>query len=203
MPRVTVPLVLDPNGPLPPTVYWRRRAVALGSVVVAVALLAWGALALTGGERRPQAPPAAPPGPPVAVAADAAPQDCPDQALRVAAEVARPSSRAGDRIGLSIVVTNAGDRPCVRDTGRTLRELTVSTAAGKHVWSSNDCYAESTNEKPLLQPGQSVRNDVTWFGRTSAPGCAEPPQPVPPGDYQVTARLADLASAPTPFRLTP
>jgi hypothetical protein len=33
--------MIDPNGPLPPSVYWRRRAVAAVALVFAVALLAW------------------------------------------------------------------------------------------------------------------------------------------------------------------
>jgi hypothetical protein len=191
--------VLDPTGPLPPAVYWRRRAVAIGAVAIAAVLLGWGAFALVGGGQ-PQAVPAPPPGPPVAVAADAAPPQCADQALRVAAEVSRPEFRVGERVGLSIVVTNAGDRACLRDTNRMLRELAIATSAGKHVWSSNDCYSESTNEQPLLQPGQSVRNDVMWSGRTSAPKCDG--EPAPAGDYQVVARIASLSSIPTPFRLT-
>lgn len=33
--------MIEPNGPLPPAVYWRRRAVAGGASVLAVVLLAW------------------------------------------------------------------------------------------------------------------------------------------------------------------
>lgn len=182
--------------------YWRRRVLAIGAVVLAAVLLGWGAVAMVGGAAQPRgAPPPRPPGPPVAVAADAPPPQCADPAMRVVAEVARPEFRVGERIDLSIVVTNAGDRACVRDTNRMLRELTVSTPAGKHVWSSNDCYSESTNEQPLLQPGQSVRNDVQWSGQTSTPDCGADQGRVPAGEYQVVARVAALKSSPTSFRL--
>ncbi|MEV0082056.1 hypothetical protein [Saccharopolyspora sp. NPDC050642] len=194
--------MLDPTGPLPPTVYWRRRAVAIGAVVLVVALLGWGAIALLGGASGPQAVPAPPPGPPVAVAADAPPQPCADESMRVVAEVARPEFKVGERVGMSVVVTNASDRACVRDINRLLRELTVSTPGGKHVWSSNDCYSESTNEQPLLQPGQSVRNDIQWSGQTSTSDCEDGQAKAQAGDYQVVARLAALNSSPTPFRLT-
>ena len=33
--------MIEPNGPLPRSVYWRRRAVAAGGSVLAVVLLAW------------------------------------------------------------------------------------------------------------------------------------------------------------------
>jgi hypothetical protein len=33
--------MIDPNGPLPPSVYWRRRAIAAVVLVFAVVLLAW------------------------------------------------------------------------------------------------------------------------------------------------------------------
>jgi hypothetical protein len=33
--------MIEPNGPLPASVYWRRRAVAAGSSVLAVVVLAW------------------------------------------------------------------------------------------------------------------------------------------------------------------
>ncbi|WP_093156517.1 hypothetical protein [Saccharopolyspora antimicrobica] len=193
--------MLDPNGPLPPAVYWRRRVVAIAAVLLAVALVAWGAVVLASGST-PQ-PQAAPPAPPVAIAADEPPPQCPDEAVRVVAEVARPEFRAGDKVPMSIVITNAGDRPCVRDTNRMLRELTVTSQAGKHVWSSNDCYAESTNERPLLQPGQSVRNDVEWSGLTSTPDCGPEQTKATEGLYRLVARLASLNSAPVEFRLTP
>ncbi|MGP4019515.1 hypothetical protein [Saccharopolyspora sp. 5N708] len=193
--------MIDPTGPLPPAVYWRRRVVALGAVLLAMVLLGWGVVALASGVLKPHGAQGPPPGPPVAVAADAAPTPCADQAMRVVAEVTHPEYRVGDRVGMSIVVTNAGDRACLRDTNRMLRELIVTTPGGKHVWSSNDCYSESTNERPLLQPGQSVRNDVMWSGQMSTPECSDQGR-APAGDYQVVARNAALNSAPTPFRLT-
>ena len=42
-------LDLEPQGPLPPQVYWRRRGLALGIVALAIALIAGIAFALFGG----------------------------------------------------------------------------------------------------------------------------------------------------------
>ncbi len=42
--------VLEPTGPLPPEIYWRRRLLAIGVSVVVLALVVWLVLALTGGD---------------------------------------------------------------------------------------------------------------------------------------------------------
>ncbi|WP_093415553.1 hypothetical protein [Saccharopolyspora flava] len=197
--------MIDPNGPLPPAVYWRRRIVAITVSLLVVGLLGWGVIALATGSDEPaaQQPPAGPPGEPVAVAAASTPQACPDEAVRVTTEVAQPAFRVGERIGLALVVTNTGPQPCVRDLNRMLREIEVTTPAGRHVWSSNDCYSESTNEQPVLEPGKPVRNDVLWTGLTSAPGCAAPQNRVPAGDYRAVSRLTSITGEPVPFRVVP
>lgn len=57
--------MLEPVGPLPEVVYWRRRAAALGALVVVTMLALWGLTALGGGdaegEPRPAAAQQAPP----------------------------------------------------------------------------------------------------------------------------------------------
>ncbi|MGU3432866.1 hypothetical protein ACNHUS_07585 [Actinomycetes bacterium M1A6_2h] len=39
--------MLEPNGPLPPEIYWRRRALAIGVAVVALVLVVWLIVSLT------------------------------------------------------------------------------------------------------------------------------------------------------------
>ncbi|MEZ7240135.1 hypothetical protein QYS60_20490 [Rhodococcus sp. GXMU-t2271] len=46
--------MLEPNGPLPPEIYWRRRALAVGVGVVVLALVVWLVLSLTGGGDDPE-----------------------------------------------------------------------------------------------------------------------------------------------------
>lgn len=41
--------MLEPNGPLPPEIYWRRRAIAIGAIAVALLLVLWVAVALIRG----------------------------------------------------------------------------------------------------------------------------------------------------------
>lgn len=51
--------MLEPNGPLPPEIYRRRRILAISVVVVVLALVVWLVIALTGGGDDPQPEPAA------------------------------------------------------------------------------------------------------------------------------------------------
>ncbi|GAA5098063.1 hypothetical protein [Nocardia iowensis] len=45
--------MLEPNGPLPPEIYWRRRALAFGALVVALALVVWLVLTVSRGGDSP------------------------------------------------------------------------------------------------------------------------------------------------------
>jgi len=56
---VTVGSVLQPNGPLPAAVYWRRRAVALAGLLAALLLLIWLVAAAVGGGPEQAVQPAA------------------------------------------------------------------------------------------------------------------------------------------------
>ncbi|PTR29050.1 hypothetical protein C8K36_103422 [Rhodococcus sp. OK519] len=51
--------MLEPNGPLPPEIYWRRRALAIGSAVVALVLIVWIVLSIGGGDDEPESAAAA------------------------------------------------------------------------------------------------------------------------------------------------
>jgi len=51
--------VLEPTGPLPPEIYWRRRVLALGVAVVVLALVIWLVVSLTGGDEAEPEPTAA------------------------------------------------------------------------------------------------------------------------------------------------
>ncbi|WP_278260517.1 hypothetical protein [Nocardia sp. AG03] len=52
--------MLEPNGPLPPEIYWRRRALAIGIVAVALVLVIWLAVMVTrGGDSSGEKPVAA------------------------------------------------------------------------------------------------------------------------------------------------
>ncbi|WP_016698473.1 hypothetical protein [Actinoalloteichus spitiensis] len=248
--------MIHPTGPLPPTVYWRRRLVALGGAVLVVVLALWAVAAASGGEDTDRAasherdpakaagdvprpgtagpttaastspPPSrstdpgderegdasgtARPGTGTsAIAASSSPPPgpppvCPDEAISVRAESSGPEHRVGQRPVLGLLVANEGTVPCARDVNRELRELTVTTADQRTVlWSSNHCYSANQPEVPVLDPGEELRFEITWAGRTSEPGCPPDRHQVPAGDYLLVPRLGELVGDPVPFRLLP
>lgn len=284
----------EPVGPLPASVYWRRRWLAVASTVVAVLLVIWSMAALLGGGSRepditatrtaetavlnapqqappspapvstgptaptgstamappsqstssPSAPPPSAPSqpgaegspspvPPVASVEgtpattseelrpdetprksvpaatpvpvpSTGPVPCTNAMLTVGSEIDRPQYKVGEKPVLRLVITNTSSQPCVRDLDSARQEIVVwnSNQTAK-VWSSNDCVNASSTDLRTLVPGQPVAFAVTWAGRTSTPGCAQPRTVVPAGSYRVLTRLDDIISKPTLFTLTP
>ncbi|WP_214367747.1 hypothetical protein [Pseudonocardia sp. H11422] len=147
----------------------------------------------------PRPPVAVPPSVPLP---STGPVPCTNDMLTVGAEIDRPDHKVGERPVLRLVVTNVSEQPCVRDLDGARQEIVVWSGDGvDRLWSSNDCVNPSTIDLRTLVPGQPVAFAVSWFGRTSTPGCAEPRTPVPAGAYRVMTRVDDLISAPTPFLL--
>lgn len=297
--------MLQPVGPLPPSVYWRRRGVAAAAAVLAIALLVWAlaaALSADGGADAsaaapPPSPAAAPPspvaslgalpaptgpglaagppgpaltpsgaasllgpaglpgtrpqtgtgplpgtaalpgadsvsgagrpggigpgivspGPPPGPApgptpgpiptssppAAPAPPRCADGDLRVVARTDKPRYPVGDHPLFSLVITNTGSAPCVRDLDAARQAMAVVRKPGDGLWGSNDCSPVHTSDVRTLAPGQDAVFTVRWGGRTSEPGCSGDRSVVPPGDYQLLTRLDGTISAPARFTLTP
>lgn len=301
--------MLEPVGPLPTSVYWRRRCLALGSVVLVLVLLVWGIAALVGGEEpgaapdtvaaprpasfvgpdgtplagggqpdtpaggqpdtpaggqpgapaggQPGAPaalvappggtgsllggrdrravpaptpaaptPAAPtsPGPAPSAASPAAPRPaapkpaapnpaapaaraaappgpCAESAVRVVARSDKPRYAPGEKPMLSLVVTNVGAVPCVRDLDAARQAVAVVRKPGDGLWSSNDCAPGRTDDVRTLAPRQEAVFSVRWSTMTSAPGCGGSRATVPAGAYQLLARLDTIVSDPVPFIL--
>ncbi len=159
-------LDLEPHGPLPPQVYWRRRGLALGIVALAVALVAGVAFAIFGGadsakttaksetvqtpqpeNKTPVVPPAeASPAPtPTETAAVAPPpvlqagDDCPDSSLAVKGISNAPQYVIGDQPKFTMVVTNIGLVACKRDVGAAVLAAYVYTLDNNRLWSNLDC----------------------------------------------------------------
>ena len=235
--------MIEPTGPLDPSVYWRRRVIALAGSVLAVVLLAviisgWlggGSQAdpqgvankqnvvTTSAKRLTSSPPtsgtitpagassssSASPAPPTTTTTTGPPPPppppgpCPDASITVEARIAQPSYRVGQAPLLTLVVTNSGKVACNREVTRQLRELIVLTAdGGTRLWSSSDCYYKQDPDTRLLQPGEQATFSIAWAGRTSSPNCAPSGALLPAGDYTVVGKLGNLASRPTPFKLT-
>lgn len=221
--------MLEPNGPLPPEIYWRRRVFAIGVLLVALVLVIWLVVAVSRGGDSPgdtqaaatsstetnkpagQASTKKEPatesstqsgsGTPSSGAPVAAGQ-CSDQSLAVKVTVAQPTYRVGEQPVFGIVITNISADPCTRDMGSGLQQVSVHTLDGqRRLWASTDCYPDGEPDVRTLQPGEQAAFTVTWTGATSQPECAGERVQVPAGAYTVVAQLGAIRSAPEPFNI--
>ena len=131
------------------------------------------------------------------------PVPCTNPMLAAAAEVDPAVHKVGSHPVLRLVLTNISGQPCVRDLDASRQEIVVWSGDGAdRLWSSNDCLNNPTTDLRTLVPGRPVAFSVTWGGRTTTPGCAQPRTVVPAGSYRLMVRLDDLISPPTPFLRT-
>ncbi len=219
---------LEPRGPLPSQIYWRRRALAIGIVAVVVAIIIAVAYVLFGGstDARPVAKtttgiaqpenktPVLPPAqsspaptptpteavqpPPVLMEGD----DCPDSTLAVKGISNAPQYVIGDQPKFTMVVTNIGLVACKRDVGAAVLAAYVYSLDNKRLWSNLDCAPSNETLVKSFNPGEQVTTEVTWTGMGSAPQCPLPREPIGPGTYNLVVQLGNLRSAAVPFILS-
>jgi hypothetical protein len=221
-------LDLEPHGPLPSQVYWRRRGLALGIALLAVALVVGVAFALFGGSdsvkdaaltetaqipqpenKTPVVPPAesSPPPTPTPTEAVAPPpvlqagDDCPDSNLAIKGVTNSPQYVIGDQPKFTMVVTNIGLVACKRDVGAAVLAAYVYTLDNTRLWSNLDCAPSNETLVKTFNPGEQVTTEVTWTGMGSAPQCPLPREPIGPGTYNLVVQLGNLRSAEIPFIL--
>lgn len=175
----------EPSGPLPPSVYWRRRAI----VLVVLALIVAGGWAMftaftSGSTPTPTA--SATPGAAVACNPD-------DIALR--AETNQDAYAEGEFPQFAMTITNTGDVPCTLEVG-TDKQKYVITSGTDMIWDSTVCQ---TGEEPYTQEltaGQSVTTSAVEWGRARSDNCDSGTPAVGGGaSYQLTVYVGDIASA--------
>ncbi|WP_280449421.1 hypothetical protein [Nocardia brasiliensis] len=225
--------MLEPNGPLPPEIYWRRRALAIGALVVALALVIWLVLTVSRGGDSPgdskpvaagsstsvpskaadpstpkpsgSAESSAPPSTNAAPASnEPAAGQCPDQSLAIKISVDQPTYRVGEQPNFRMVITNISSTQCQRDMNSAQIQASVLSLDGqRRFWTSSDCSPVDESNARNLKPGEQALFTVRWSGTTSQQGCVGERVPVPAGAYQVVAQFGSLHSSPEPFNLTP
>src|SRR3954453_20307268 len=192
--------MFHPVGSHPPSVYWRRRLVVLGTVVVLVVLIAMTLKVISSGGGDP----AGAQGTPQSSAAQktsgakslprstparrvttsssrarttprsstaAPPPSCASKDLAVSAVTGKSSYQVGDHPLLELQVTNTGTAPCVQDLADKQVELKVYNDESR-VWASHDCKVQPGTSPRTLAPNTPVRVAITWSGLSSRPGCA-------------------------------
>ncbi len=189
--------------------YWRRRAVAVGLVVVVLFVLSRAcgsdgdpSTLSTGGSPTPTvttdpSPSATgqPTGQPTVQASgtsSAAVGDCPDSAIKVEAVASERVYAAEVEPTLTIKITNISGAPCRRDIGPENREILVYSGADR-VWSNRDCNPQTgKRDVTLLKAAETRQFRLNWSRTRSAKGCPTPRPKVDPGTYRVSARLGTI-----------
>jgi hypothetical protein len=221
--------MFHPVGPQPPAVYWRRRLIVFGSVVVLLVLLVMTVKVITsGGEgsagaqgTRPTTPhptttansPTPPPttssaatstsassSPPQSESSSTPPPACVAKNLAVSAVTGRPGYKVGEQPLLQLQVANTGPTPCVQDLADKQVELRVYNGESR-VWGSHDCKVQPGTAVRTLAPDTPVRVAITWSGLSSRPGCKGTRQRVGAGTYTLYALLSGKTGKATQFTI--
>ena len=220
--------MFHPIGSQPPSVYWRRRLILLGSIGLLLVLMILTVKIATsdgseptgaGGHTTPpthttpapqtshSSSPAnnqhssSPASSSSAKSSSAAPEPCAAKDLEVAAVSSKPNFSVGDEPVLELQVTNTGDASCVQDLADSQVELKVYNGESR-VWGSHDCQIEPGTNPMTLAVGQPVRVSVTWSGLSSQPHCAGTRQRVGAGTYTLYAALSGHTGKATQFSLS-
>jgi hypothetical protein len=214
-------------GPLPPAVYWRRRAIVLSGVLLALFLVAQACMSASASpenrsnsEQTPtsspspsptrprtttpagQQPSETPPATPTASPVD--PNACTDDELLITAEAEQTAFPSGTSVQFTIRIRNDSGRACSRDVGGSLRELYLRPGEGAStVWSSRDCGAPTGSDVQELTPSFETEHWVVWSGRASDSCDGDEPsgELVAPGEYELVARLGTAYSEPLPITI--
>jgi hypothetical protein len=218
--------MFHPVGSQPPSVYWRRRLLLLGSIALLLILLvltvrtvtsdgssagAGGGTGTTPAATSPAAgsasrsPTSQAPRTPRATSARKAsgssstpPPTCAAADLEVAAVASKPSYHVGDQPVLELQVTNTGSQPCVQDLADRQVELRIYNGESR-VWGSHDCQVQAGTNEKVLAVNMPVRVAITWSGLSSQPGCAGTRQRVGAGTYTLYALLSGRTGKATQF----
>lgn len=215
-------------GPLPPAVYWRRRAMVLGVVLLFVLVIVY---SCSNQDGKPAASPknTASPTPtatelPSADPTDEAPVDpvgqiepsessappqpalgseCTDDEIRVTPIPSHTSVQRGVTIEIRLKIKNVSSRTCDRDVGADAQEVYISAGAQK-IWSSDTCGAAHGSKVVSIPPNIEHEYRVAWNGKldtrcTNDVADGDYPQP---GEYQVFGRLGTKHSDPVTLAIT-
>src|SRR3954447_702988 len=212
--------MFHPVGSQPPSVYWRRRLVVLGTVVVLVVLLAMTLKVIASGGDEPAEAQGSPQSSGAAKTSGttSSPRTSPSKRLtsssaarshstsRSVSSTPPPPSCATKDLKVSAVTAKStyavGDQPLleleVANTGKTAcvqdladKQVELKVYNGEsRVWGSHDCKVEPGTSPRMLAPNTPVRVAITWSGLSSRPSCAGTRQRVGAGTYTLYGALS-------------
>lgn len=191
----------NPVGPLPSSVYWRRRLiVGAGALAVLIIIILLFVRPGSGSEGAEDEKPADGPGevvpeqPATDEVAACLPADISVTALTDAASYA-----SGVKPQLQMRITNNGAKECELNAGNSQQEFLI-TSGNDRIWNSRDCQTDPKDVSIRLAPGASEETDA--FGwereRSSVSTCASSTRTAAlPGWYHLKVSLGAVESEST------
>lgn len=157
--------IMNPVGPQPASVYWRRRlVVGLGLLAVIVIILLIIFQPGRGEEPAATAPSTEPSVSPSSEP-DAAVAECDPLDILLEPVTDKNTYAAGEQPQISIRVTNEGATACAVNLGSTEQELRI-TSGSDNIWSSRDCQTGAVDAVRTLEAGATVDLPAIPWDRT-------------------------------------
>jgi hypothetical protein len=211
-------------GPLPAAVYWRRRLLVLGVLLLVILGIVYACTTGAGagnqadpgptvtgtpdptGSADATATPAPTPSPTASPTPTAftlpvtdATGPCTDAEIELVAGASPSNPTVGVGADFSLRIKNISNRTCVRDIGGAMQELQL-LQGDLIVWSSDDCGANQDHFDETFTPGHERTFTRRWDGYVTRSGAGETlcGSGVKPnaGNYELVARLGNQTSAP-------
>ncbi|MCU0278869.1 MAG: hypothetical protein MUF33_14340 [Candidatus Nanopelagicales bacterium] len=201
--------LLNPVGPEPASVYWRRRIVVILGVLVVLALVWWlispgGSSAPTSASASPSPLPTLSPTTSPSVSGSPSPAvsgaPCLDDDIAVTVSMTQQSYPVGSPVEFVMKISNNGATACARDVGPAANTFTIKSG-GFDVWSSDACTEAGESQVEEIPAGEAFAVKGTWDSTVTANGCASPTA-AEAGAYQVEATNGDASSSPLSFTLS-
>lgn len=189
--------IMNPVGPQPASVYWRRRIV-VGLGLIAVIAIIMLIVFRPGGDAPPvdvepsTEPSVSASGEPTGTVAECDPLD-----ILLEPVTDSSSYAAGVQPQVAIKVTNVGTSACAINLGTTQQELRI-TSGSDSIWSSKDCQVDPVDAVRELDPQESMQTpSIPWDRtRSSTSTCDTTRSQVGAGgaSYHLRVYLGDLES---------
>lgn len=191
--------VWRPVGPRAPRVYWVRRAVLLGVIVVIVVAVI---VALTAGSSAPSPshPTTTPSTTPSSTPATTAVAACAPSELTLVLSTDSDSYPAGESAALIGVFSSSSSTACTISADPAEEVWTITSGADK-IWTTKGCPAAGQAKTLTIKPGGTKRVTTEWNGRRRDASCTVGATALP-GEYVLKATLDGIKGTPAVFHVT-
>jgi len=189
-----VSTVLRPVGPLPPRVYWQRRAIPLGALFVVILIIAVSCSG--GGSKKPgaNAPNPSTTNSPGATAA----LPCQTSQISLTLTSDKPTYVLGETPAFTGTFSNTSATAC-KLTFAPSNETWTVTSGTDQIWTTTGCTSSQIAETKTIRPGRTRSVSITWNGKRIAAGCKVGGD-IANGTYVLNATLDGIkAPQPLPF----